>query len=60
MTVAGVSACDSVFKINDSQFKTVNLEKDRNLYTILCNAPAATFDNAQTSFNMVINSFKFQ
>ena len=59
-TVAGVSACDSVFKINDSQFRMVNLEKDGNMYTILCNAPAATFDNAQTSFNMVINSFKFQ
>ena len=60
MTVAGVSACDSVFKTNDSQFRTVNLEKDGNMYTILCNAPEATFDNARTSFNMVINSFKFQ
>jgi hypothetical protein len=59
-TLAGVSACDSVFKINDSQFRMVNLEKDGNMYTILCNAPAATFDNAQTSFNMVINSFKVQ
>jgi hypothetical protein len=59
-TVAGVSACDSVFKINDTQFRMVNLEKDGNMYTILCNAPAATFDNAQISFNMVINSFQFQ
>ena len=59
-TVAGVSACDSVFKIDDSQFRMVNLEKDGNMYTILCNAPAATFDNAQTSFNMIINSFNFQ
>jgi len=59
-TVAGVSACDSVFKINDSQFRMVNLEKDGNMYTILCNAPAATFDNAQSSFNRLINSFKFQ
>ena len=58
--VAGVSACDSVFKINDLQFRMVNLEKDENMYTILCNAPAATFDNAQSSFNMVIKSFKFQ
>ncbi len=59
-TIAGVSACDSVFQINDSQFRMVNLEKDGNMYTILCNAPAATFDNAQSSFNRVINSFKFQ
>jgi hypothetical protein len=59
-TIAGVSACDSVFQINDSQFRMVNLEKDGNMYTILCNAPAATFDNAQSSFNRLINSFKFQ
>jgi len=45
-TVAGVSDYDSVFKINDSQFRMVNLEEDGNMYTILYNAPSATFDNA--------------
>ena len=59
-TVAGVSACDSVFKTNDSQMRIVILEKNGNVYVIICSAPAAAFDNAQTSFNMVINSFSVQ
>jgi len=59
-TVAGVSACESVFKTNDAQVRTVIMEKDGNIYVIICSAPVATFDNAQTSFNMVINSFKVQ
>jgi len=36
------------------------MEKDGNIYVIICSAPVAIFDNAQTSFNMVINSFKVQ
>lgn len=59
-TVAGVSACDSVFKTNDSQMRTVILEKNDNIYVIICSAPVAEFDNTQTSFNMVINSFNVQ
>jgi predicted Zn-dependent protease len=59
-TVAGVPACESVFKTNDSQMRTVILEKNDNIYVIICSAPVATFDNAQTSFNMVINSFEVQ
>ena len=59
-TVAGVSACESVFKTNDAQVRTVIMEKDGNIYVIICSAPVAIFDNAQTSFNMVINSFKVQ
>lgn len=59
-TIAGAPACETVFRANDSQVRIVNLEKDDNMYTILCSAPAATFSNAQTSFNMVINSFKVQ
>jgi len=59
-TIAGVTACETVFKTDDSQVKVVNLEKDGNMYTILCSAPATAFANAQTSFNKVINSFKFQ
>jgi hypothetical protein len=59
-TVAGVSACDSVFKTNDSQMRTVILEKNGSVYVIICSAPVATFDNAQTSFNMAINSLEVQ
>jgi hypothetical protein len=59
-TVAGVPACESVFKTNDAQVRTDILEKDGNAYVIICSAPMAIFDNAQTSFNMVINSFKLQ
>ena len=59
-TVAGVSACESVFKTSDAQMRTDILEKDGTAYVIIFSAPMATFDNAQTSFNMVINSFKLQ
>jgi hypothetical protein len=59
-TVAEVPACESVFKTNDSQMRTVILEKNDNIYVIICSAPVAEFDNAQTSFNMVINSFEVQ
>ena len=57
-TVAGVPACESVFKTTDVQVRTDILEKDGNAYVIICSASMAVFDNAQTSFNMVINSFK--
>ena len=57
-TVAGLSACESVFKTTDAQVRTVILEKDNVAYVIICSSPVATFENAQTSFNMVINSFK--
>ena len=59
-TVAGVSACDSVFKTIDSQMRIVSLEKNGSICVIICSAPVAEFDNAQLSFNMVINSFKVQ
>ena len=59
-TVAGLSACESVFQTNDAQVRTVIMEKDNIAYVIICSAPVAIFDNAQTSFNMVINSFKVQ
>jgi predicted Zn-dependent protease len=59
-TVAGVPACDSVFKTDDSQMRIVILEKNDNVYVIICSAPVAAFDNAQTSFNTVINSFQVQ
>jgi len=59
-TVAGVEACDSVFKTDDSQMRIVILEKNGNIYVIICSAPVAAFDNAQTSFNTVINSFQVQ
>lgn len=59
-TVAGVSACDTVFRAGDSQMRTVILEKSGNVYVIICAAPVAAFDDAQTSFNMVIESFKVQ
>ena len=57
-TIAGVSACETVFKADDSQVRIVNLEKNDTMYTILCRAPAAAFDSVQTAFNTVINSFK--
>ncbi len=59
-TVAGVPAYDSVFKTDDSQMRIVILEKNGNIYVIICSAPVATFDDAQTSFNMAINSFQVQ
>jgi predicted Zn-dependent protease len=59
-TVDGVSACDTVFQANDSQMRFVILEKNGSVYVIICSAPVTTFDGAQNSFNMVINSFKVQ
>jgi len=59
-TVAGLSACESVFKTIDAQVRTVIMQKDSDIYVIICSAPVTAFDNAQTSFNMVINSFKVQ
>ncbi len=56
-TVDGVSACDTVFQTSDSQMRFVILEKNGNAYVIICSAPAAKFDDAQASFNMLINSF---
>ena len=59
-TVAGVSACETVFKTKDFQARFVCLEKNGELYNILCTAPPEVFDKTQTSFDMIINSFKVQ
>lgn len=42
------------------QEKAVWLEKNGNIYVILCGALPDTFDAQQTNFDMIINSFQVQ
>jgi len=62
LTVAGAAAQETIFR-SENIFSTVttvrlvSVEKDGSLYNIFCAAPPTEFDEAQTGFDIAINSF---
>ena len=60
LTMAEVSAYETVFKSNDSQYWIVSLEKNEVWYNLFFSAPADLFDSARGEFNSIINSFEVQ
>jgi hypothetical protein len=58
LTVAGLSAYETVFKTEDSQYWVVSLEKDGMWYNLYCSAPPDLFEQVRTDFNKIIDSFK--
>lgn len=64
ITVNNVTALENVYKTNKTgvskQYRAVWLDENGSIYVILCIADQSDFENQQTNFNLIINSFKVQ
>lgn len=60
ITVAEVSAYETVFKSKDSQYWILSLEKNDLWYNLFFSAPADLFESARGEFNSIVNSFEVQ
>lgn len=63
-TVDGTTAYINIHTVNvdgvQKQEEAVWLEKNGNIYVILCGTLPPVFDSQQANFDMIINSFKIQ
>jgi hypothetical protein len=64
ITVNGATALENIYKTNSTgnqrQYRAVWLYENNTIYVILCIANTNDFQNQQTNFNLIINSFKAQ
>jgi hypothetical protein len=64
ITVGGAQAIENVYTANESgvqkEMRAVWLTRNSQIYVILCSALQSDFNNEQSNFDMIINSFKVQ
>ena len=63
ITINGLNGYETVYKINSSEIKeqrAVWIQKNNNVYIILCTAPKSDYNNQQSNFDTIVNSFQIQ